>query len=92
MARVSTDPDAAAQVVQLLLSFLASAVFDAKGRTDSLGRDSDSRQAGGHHVAQAALGRLFADASATMRCRLIWHCSAANEARPHARNFFDGSH
>jgi len=92
MAGLSTYPETAAQCVQGLGPALAAAVFDAKGRTDSLGRDSDSRQPGGHYVAQAALGRLFADASATMRCRLIWRCSAANEARPHARNFFDGSH
>jgi hypothetical protein len=54
MARVSTDPDAAAQIVKLLLAFLAAAVFDTEGRADSLGRDADSRQASGHDISKSS--------------------------------------
>jgi len=67
MARVSTDADAAAQVVELLLAFLTAAVFYTESRTDPLGRNADSRQASGHPVAKAGFCRLFADALATVR-------------------------
>jgi hypothetical protein len=67
MAGLSTYPETAAQVVQPLLAFLAAAVFDAKGRTDPLGRDTDSRQPGGDHVAKAWFLRLLAHALTTVR-------------------------
>jgi hypothetical protein len=51
MARVSTNADAAAQGVELLLSLLAAAVLYTQDRTDSLRSDANGTQAGGHHVA-----------------------------------------
>jgi hypothetical protein len=65
MARVSTDPDAAAQCVKGLGPALASAVLNAKSPAYTLGRNADSRQASGHHVAQSGTQPLFERADTT---------------------------
>jgi hypothetical protein len=54
MAGLSTNPKAAAQVVQLLLALLAPAVFHTEGGTNALGRDADSRQASGDNISKSS--------------------------------------